>query len=150
MAQCNGQVVFVGFLYSRPSDDNAFTEFVIDPLEVAYQHPDYLTGQGNLRYRLQFGYYSLGLILLEIGRWKSLEHMSDKIGSREVMRKQLPKDDVPGLGQRMGSIYQNVTALCLGDGFRPMAGMENSTRGDVELRLKFSKQVVSQLASCRV
>ena len=145
---------FVGFLYSRPSDDSAFTEYFENPQEIAYQHPDYTPGdgrdRGRVRYRLQFDYYSLGLILLEIGRWQSLEHMSGKFGNRYQMRDSLRNDKVKRLSQNMGSIYENLTALCLGDGFRPVAGMENSTRGDVELRLKFSEQVVNRLASCRV
>ena len=147
-----GKPYFVGFLYSRPSDRLAFTEYVINPSEIAYQHPDYIEGNGKVkvRYRLQFDYYSLGLILLEIGFWESIESLSSGIGSRKVMLEELRKDKVPRLGKRMGSIYQDVTALCLGDEFRPMAGMENSTRGDVELRLRFSEQVVNQLASCRV
>ena len=141
---------FLGYLNSRPNEDSASTEYVENPLETAYQHPDYLGGRGSVRYRLQFDYYSLGLILLEIGRWQSLEHMSEKTGSRKEMRDRLRNDKVKRLGQNMGSIYQNATALCLGDHFIPIAGMENSTSGDVDLRLKFSDHVVNQLARCKV
>ena len=141
---------FLGYLNSRPNDDSAFTEYVENPLEIAYQHPEYLGGRGSVRYRLQFDYYSLGLILLEIGRWESLEHMSEKSGNREEMRDKLRNDKVKRLSPRMGSIYQKVVTTCLGDDFRPMTGMENSTSGDVELRLKFSEHVVSQLARCKV
>ena len=141
---------FLGYLNSRPSDDSAFTEYVEDPLEIAYQHPDYLNGRGSVRYRLQFDYYSLGLILLEIGRWESLEHMSEKTGTREKMRDKLLNNKVQRVSQNMGSIYQNVIIVCLGDDFRPSAGMENSTSGDVELRLKFFERVVNQLAQCKV
>ena len=141
---------FVGFLYSRPSDDSAFTERIGNVSEWAYQHPDYGRGLGTGRYRLQFDYYSLGLILLEIGRWQSLEHMSGLTGSPAKMRDEVRNNEVKRLCRSMGSIYQNVTALCLGDEFKPMEGMENSTGGDVELRLRFSEQVVNQLASCRV
>ena len=141
---------FLGYLNSRPNDDTAFTEYVENPLEMAYQHPEYSGGRGSVRYRLQFDYYSLGLILLEIGRWESLEHMSEKSGNREEMRDRLRNDKVKRLSQRMGSIYQKVVMTCLGDDFRPMTGMENSTSGDVELHLKFSDHVVNQLAICKV
>ena len=141
---------FLGYLNSRPSDDAASTVYVENPLETAYQHPDYLGGRGSVRYRLQFDYYSLGLILLEIGRWQSLEHMSEKTGSRHEMRDRLRNDKVKRLRQNMGSMYENAVTLCLGDGFRPLAGMENSTSGDVDLRLKFSDHVVNQLAKCKV
>ena len=142
------QPYFVGFLYSRPIDSPS--DKATNPLEIAYQHPDYGRGREKVQYRLQFEYYSLGLILLEIGRWESLEHMSGLTGSPGKMREELRKYKVKGLRQRMGSIYHDVTALCLGDEFKPMAGMENSTLGDAELRLKFSEQVVNQLASCKV
>lgn len=146
-----GRPYFVGFMYSRPSDDSATTEYIENPLEVAYQHPEYLAGRGNVRYRLQFDYYSLGLILLEIGRWQSLEHMSEKTDSRAGMRDKLRTEKVKRLSQNMGSIYQNVTALCLGDEFSPSSGTDDSSAGErVDLLLKFSSQVVNQLAKCTV
>ena len=141
---------FLGYLNSRPNDDSAFTEYVENPLEMAYQHPEYLGGGGSVRYRLQFDYYSLGLILLEIGRWETLEHMSERSGTREEMRDKLRSGKINGLSRRMGSIYQKVVMTCLGDEFRPITGMENSTSGDVELRLRFSDHVVNQLARCKV
>ena len=141
---------FLGYLNSRPNDESAFTEYAENPLETNYQHPEYLGGRGSVRYRLQFDYYSLGLILLEIGRLESLEHMTEKSGHREEMRDKLRNDKVKRLRQNMGSIYEKVVTTCLGDDFRPLPGMENSTSGDVELRLKFSDHVVNELARCRV
>ena len=69
---------FLGYLNSRPSDDSAFSNYVEHALEIAYQHPDYLGGGGNVQYRLQFDYYRLGLILLEIGRWEYLENIAER------------------------------------------------------------------------
>ncbi len=145
-----GKPYFVGFLHSRPIDYSSFSEYIENPREMDYQHPEYLKGHGNVRYRLHFDYYSLGLILLEIGRWQTLEHMAEKTDSREEMRDKLRKDKVKRLGQNMGSIYQTATAMCLGDEFRPTAGMENSASEDVEIRLRFSDLVVRQLARCKV
>lgn len=141
---------FLGYLNSRPNDDSAFTEYVESPVEMAYQHPEYTGGRGSVRYRLQFDYYSLGLILLEIGRWESLENMSEMLDDREEMLKKLRNDQAKHLSRRMGGIYQKVVETCLGDDFRPVTGLENSSSGDVELRLKFSDHVVNQLARCRV
>ena len=141
---------FLGYVNSRPNDESALTKYIENPLEIAYQHPDYAIGRGSVRYRLQFDYYSLGLVLLEIGRWESLEHMSEMIGNRQALREKLRSEKVKRLGQNMGTIYQNVVILCLGDDLMPAPGMENSTDGGIELRLKFSQHVVNQLARCKV
>ncbi|KAI4188771.1 MAG: hypothetical protein L6R41_001917 [Letrouitia leprolyta] len=145
-----GKPYFIGFMHSRPSGRSAYSEYFEDPRETDYQHPEYLEGEGDVRYRLQFDYYSLGLILLEIGRWETLEHMREKFDDREDMREKLRYDKIRRLGQSMGSIYQRATAVCLGDELRPTAGMENSANEDKEIRLKFSDMVVRQLARCTV
>ena len=141
---------FLGYLNSRPNDGSAVTEFIENPKEEDYQHPDYLRGRGKVRYQLRFDYYSLGLILLEIGRWQSLEHMSKKTGGPAELRAHLRNEKVPRLKAKMGSIYEGVVNLCLGDELGSSADMEFSAADNVELRLRYSNQVVNQLARCKV
>ena len=133
---------FLGYVNSRPNEASAYTEYKIGPEEKNYQHPDYLRSEGKARYRRQFDYYSLGLILLEIGRWESLGKMAGGLGSPEEVRDRLRKDKVPRLAQKMGSIYQSVVDLCLSDGFRSAEDTETATGDDVELQLRFSDRVV--------
>ena len=60
----------IGFRHSRPHDIVTFTEgpSAADPDERYYQHPQYL--QENVPYSFIHEYYSLGVVLLEIGLWK--------------------------------------------------------------------------------
>lgn len=141
---------FLGYLNSRPNQASAYTEFVEDPRERDYQHPDYLKSRGKVRYQSRFDYYSLGLILLEIGRFESLEHMSTRQGSLEQLRQYLIREKVPRLGQNMGNIYQTAVTHCLSDEFTMLYEGETPTTNDRELHLKFSELVVNQLARCTV
>lgn len=141
---------FLGYLNSRPNQPSAYTEFIEDPRERDYQHPDYMKGRGKVRYQSRFDYYSLGLVLLEVGRWESLEHMSTRQGSLEQLRETLIHDKVPRLGQNMGSIYQKAVTLCLSDDMVSSYGKDSSKSNDAELHLKFSEHVVNQLAKCTV
>ena len=59
----------LGFSQSRPNEPNALTRGVSEN-EEEYQHPRYLE-QGP-PYVARYDYYSLGLILLEIGLWKTI------------------------------------------------------------------------------
>ena len=66
---------FLGFLYSRSNDPKGFTE---GPEENAhhqeYQHPNYSRkGIKSPTYCAEYDYYSLGLVLLEIGLWMPLD-----------------------------------------------------------------------------
>jgi hypothetical protein len=55
-----------GFSYSRPDEPSAFTEGPAEGSDYKYyQDPEYLKNQ--LRYRHDFDYFSLGIVLLEIG-----------------------------------------------------------------------------------
>ncbi len=141
---------FFGYLNSRPNQAFAYTEFIEDPKERDYQHPEYLKGRGKVRYQSRFDYYSLGLTLLEIGRWESLEHMSTRQGGLEQLREYLIHEKVPRLGQNMGSIYQAAVTLCLNDEFTISDEGDHSTTNDAEVHLKFSELVVNQLARCTV
>jgi serine/threonine protein kinase len=58
----------IGFSHSRSDEPQAFTEGMAESSTKDYQHPIYIKhGKG---YRPEFDYFSLGIILLEIGFWK--------------------------------------------------------------------------------
>lgn len=65
----------IGFNHARPNDPKAFTEGPPpSPNARRYHHPDYTIAsmrRGN-RFRLEYDYYSLGLMLLEIGLWDTI------------------------------------------------------------------------------
>lgn len=77
------------------------------------------------RYRLEFDYYSLGLILLEIGLWYSLHDIHARFVkasgattaaaavSAHQRRKNLLRHAVPSLGCAAGAIFRDAVRFCL-------------------------------------
>ena len=102
-----------GLNNSRPDGQNWHTEGTsIGRKLQEYQHPDYMSTR---RYRMEYDYYSFGLILLEVGFWRPLSHWTEKyktLGAAEF-RNMLLTQYVPRLGAKMGAIYQKVTRYCL-------------------------------------
>lgn len=81
------------------------------------KHPDYQDGTKS--FKSEFDYDSLGLVLLEMGVWESLNNYYNKqlTSSPSQFR-----DDYIGLCgrqlmERMGPIYSEVTMTCLGAGY---------------------------------
>lgn len=143
------QPFFLGFSNSRPNGRYDFSEYmeVNKRAHMNYQHPDYLKGSSRVRYRSEFDYYSLGLVLLEIGHWKQLGDLVKTIpGAPEEMRDGLLAR-IPRLGRHMGGIYRDVTKKCLIGGFEGSADAEKSE--DFSLKT-FLNTVVEPLAQCVV
>lgn len=137
----------VGFVHSRQDDKLAFTEGPPEGYQD-YQHPEYRGYRGS-RFRPEFDYYSLGIVLLELGLWQSVAKMTvgedwkgieyAKFSERLIDRR------VPQLRQLMGSVYRNVTKACLV--WKPTEG---EPEGSVSNVLKFQKLVVEPLSRCIV
>ena len=69
----------IGFNRSRPDQPAAFTEGPsVDLKSQKYQHPEY--AKDRQRFCPGFDYYSLGLLLLEIGLWQTLDEIITRIG----------------------------------------------------------------------
>lgn len=136
----------VGFRHSRPDEGMSFTEGPPPDEEIkAYQHPQYL--EEEKRYFIHYDYYSLGMVLLEIGMWLPLKDLVQKHLSANPaqIRKKVLQDRVPLLGHSMGGIYQSVVEACLGDGFA--AGEEKGTsEGNRRSQLQFEANVLNQLS----
>lgn len=142
----------VGFMHSRANEKNPFTQGPQDGKEFQnYQHPDYLR-KGGVLYKPEFDYYSLGILLLEIGLWDSLSSIvaskSFRGLSNQEFRQRLLESRIPRLWQTMGSIYMNATRVCLDGTFppsQPMTSDNSSTIFDT-----FKSLVVDQIGDCRV
>lgn len=84
-----------------------------------YHHPDYVTW--HELYREEFDYYSVGLVLLEIGHWTTLSKLTDSKRfqgiSEEQFQAELLTSRVPQLGLIMGTRYMEATRVCLQGGF---------------------------------
>ena len=96
----------------RPGDDFRLRQ---------YQHPEYL--MHHKRYREEFDYYSVGMILLEIGLWNALSTLTKSKSNRfqglsdEQFRREIIARRVPELRIAMGTGFMEATRTCLEGGF---------------------------------
>ncbi|KAK7943797.1 kinase-like protein [Apiospora aurea] len=74
---------------------------------MTYQHPQYL--EEDKRYFIQYDYYSLGMVLLEIGIWSPLQDVVRKYltADPKKIREKVLQDRVPLLGHRW-EVYINL------------------------------------------
>ncbi len=134
----------IGFNHSRPDEPSAFTDGPgITGSSRAYQHPQYTERKSP--FRLEFDYFSLGLILLEIGLWTSLPTMTSgrKLSSSEERRRHLLSQYVPLLGHHMGREYRAAVGVCL-EGFGSAEG-DGHEEGSGSKLSRFSEMVAERL-----
>ncbi|KAI9739969.1 MAG: hypothetical protein M1818_005025 [Claussenomyces sp. TS43310] len=136
----------IGFRHSRPNEVATFTEGISPSADVedrCYQHPQYL--RDNVLFSFTHEYYSLGIVLLEIGLWKPLM----KTGKfahlpPEDLHARVLASVVPRLGQSMGIVYRDaVMALLSWD-----RGQEAGARGEEDAQmtqLAFEAKVLNKL-----
>ena len=108
------QPYVVGLHKSRPGGNAWHTEGPGGAKFQDYQHPEYLRTK---RFRLEYDYYSFGLVLLEIGFWRPLWAWSKQKGCQRMnlaeFRQELVENYVPRLGAEMGAVYRDVVQFCL-------------------------------------
>ncbi|KAI9163837.1 hypothetical protein HJFPF1_05465 [Paramyrothecium foliicola] len=110
-----GQPLLVGLHKSKPDGDFWQTDGPADDdILQNYQHPDCASAR---RYRLAFDYYSLGVILPEIGLWRPLKSLLsspklDNMGLAQT-RKELEKQCRTHLGAKMGAACREAVLRCL-------------------------------------
>lgn len=135
IAEAMSSPYFIGFSYSRLNLETAFTQGPNKQLE--YQCPEYL--DGSKRFCQEYEYYSVGLVLLELGLWLPLEAITKGIrGSPTEMLKVLLEKEVPKLRTYMGSAYEDAVATCLSGNFG-----EKSNPGEV--REAFERKVLLKI-----
>lgn len=134
----------VGFSHSRPNERDNFTEFSGDPRN-AYCHPDYLRKGSS--FRQEYDYYSLGLILFEIGQWHPVANV--KHSSMEKMSPQQRRDEILQsrlhiLRRTMGRTYYEVVKTCLDNDWTPDVHTFDSDHNQ-RVRESFHELVVCRL-----
>ena len=136
--------------YSQPALNSAnpgsSTDFVRACRE--YLHPDYrlgsVTSGGASPFIIAYDYYSLGLLLLEIGTWTSLSNIYDSTRFQNCDPRHLRQEYInycdEHLGKATGPIFQSVTKRCL---------QYNAMDVDkVSAEIIFQAEVVDQLGRC--
>ena len=105
-----------------------------------YQHSEYARTQ---RYRATYDYYSLGLMLLELGLWQPLRIWATSSQYRKMdmiaLRKDLIETYVSFLGIKIGAVYRDVVHFCLSE------SMDSSENLDIDILEVFAKNVIEPL-----
>ena len=110
-----------------------------------YCHPSYLGERGFASdYRWKYDIYSLGLVLLEIGHWRTLESFIDHGAPREELRNQVETECIPGLGESMGSIYRAAVRACIKGTYWPL----DDGHQTLEELNEFRTRVLGELGRC--
>jgi hypothetical protein len=148
---------FTGFAASRPDNPGEESSKSAADREFAlYCHPDVAgyDGQAVAGYRAIYDIYSLGLVLIEIGTWRSLARWSPKHAAATLDFKRLLLDKiVPCLGASMGENYMIAVKKCLEGSFERIAGFSedeyNSADYKNNVRQGLLWEVVTVLRDCR-
>jgi len=133
----------VNFRYSRPSKKLYQTERPDNGLRLQhYQHPDYSPSED---YRETYDYYSIGIILLELGSWTALDiylnHNPNLKSKPSEFRLELINKYAPRLDYIMGATYRDVTLACLRGDF----GQSSGGSGGQTVLAEFHDKVVGPL-----
>jgi serine/threonine protein kinase len=138
---------FLGYSHSENVDGRSIAESTVKRGgHERYQHPDYC--EKNPRFRPEYDYHSLGLVLLEIGLWISLDKISDDVGSivnSAIFLDTILRDWAPRLRISMGTRYQRVVETCLRGNFEITEELQGEDKS--KLYLGFSSLVLEQLAT---
>ncbi|KAF2962773.1 hypothetical protein GQX73_g10805 [Xylaria multiplex] len=116
-----------------------------------YTHPDVFSTkqqQGKRsRYHARWDIYSVGLILLEIGLWRTLESIRYGCKSEDEFRLRVRTEYCDRLQAKMGLVYWRAVQRCLHNDF-DLEDEGLSGKEDYSLQVGFEKQVVFELERC--
>ncbi|KAL4750111.1 hypothetical protein BDW72DRAFT_213643 [Aspergillus terricola var. indicus] len=159
-----------GFDYARPdSPDEMTIKPEADEFSDRYRHPQctHPDSRSTIPFRRRFDVYSLGILLMEIGRWETVDRMHKDYSAQkaraagkgsavvpvplESFQRYLRTRCVESLAFRMGTIYTDAVKFCLHDATE---GRETITApvfdSEQELVSRFNRDVVAELAKCTV
>lgn len=139
----------IGFSHSRPNSPNEFTEGP-GQQHQNYQHPEYI--KRPQRYRAEFDFYSLGIVLLEIARWQSLDHFTrgtawqrlDEAKFRLALIKEAKSES---LAHKIGTRYCQAATTCL-LGHTELADQEEGSNELNDASGLFQHRVIDILKKC--
>lgn len=150
----------LGFASSRPdelSEESLMT--VLDEETIDwFRHPTYQIPAAVNKFHLSYDYYSLGVVLLAIGWWGTVDKLTDKFVERHPSDSRNPKKWTEflvnrvetSLGSTCGQIYRSFVLRCLrGDfGLDDKGNEINRDSSHGEWQRAFLFTVVNQLARC--
>jgi hypothetical protein len=108
---------------------------------VGYQHPKYRSDTRG--YRPEYDYYSLGVILMEIGFWKPFNEIAGFGHTYGAEHDTKFKERIPYLRQYMGRDYCEAIMACINGNFGPPQAEDN--RSSNKIFVDFETKVLSRL-----
>lgn len=159
--------VLSGFDYARPSGSDEMTEIpsAEDIEQDLYRHPLTQQSSSGMRERSNksFDIYSLGVVLVELAHWKTIDDILDinlkkrsvnAEKARHVRRELLGQDRLSELGAFMGEKFEEATRKCLAGEDELGISDEVEKAADYleaqRLQTSFYEGVVKKLAEIRV
>lgn len=140
--------VLAGWDESRPEDSRI--TFGSNEECVHYQHPQYRLRKTG--FRRTYDYFSLGIVLLEIGLWVTIVALwkshPECQRDAEAFRKKLLVSYVPQIGERMGVLYRDAVTFCLDADSKIQRGDEGSSDYRIAAQDAFQEHVVDKLSCC--
>ena len=145
----------VGFNNSRPDRPTEFSEPARPSLDVLrYRHWEY-KNKPMQKYKRGYDYYSLGMVLLEIGLWFPLSALMRKHAEwcqldAKAFAEKIRGDYCPQLGSFVGAVYQDVVADLLDGGLcdKSRDGSEDEADLEVMRTVEYQTSILERLARC--
>ena len=141
----------VGFNHSRPSKPNEFSEPARASNELRrYWHPDYKNVPMQ-KYRHEFDYYSLGIVLLEVGLWSPLSNFTKEFekADSEKFADAIRNSCCLALNSFIGSIYQRVVIDLLAAFHESKDRAEGDEQAPLGKLIEFQTRILEQLGQCK-
>jgi hypothetical protein len=141
----------VGFNNSRPSNPSELSEPGNISTEAHhYFHPSYKNVPLQ-KYMHEFDYYSLGIVLLEIGLWTPLSALTSRFEEKDAEKfsSVVQKNICPLLSSSVGSIYQGIVEILLGSFHTVEGRAELSNPTPLGELIELQTHVLEQLGQCK-
>jgi hypothetical protein len=160
-----------GFDYARPdSPDEMTIKPEVNEFGDRYRHPQCTNPSTRhiIPFSRRFDVYSLGVILMEVGRWETVDTMHKDFTTQrlkaarrgqqepgaspaglESFQKYVRTRCVDSLAFRMGTIYTDAVRFCFHDAtLVTSAELDLNEDNENVLISRFNKEVVSELVKC--
>ncbi|KAK0992279.1 hypothetical protein LTS01_007969 [Friedmanniomyces endolithicus] len=149
----NNQPYLIGFHHSRQTRDD-FSEGPLaasqDRSRERYHHPDYLSKEnGQFRgFRPEFDYYSLGILLLEVACWNTIDAIMSSHAKEDnrTFARSVVEEKLDELKFSMGSTYAGVVEQCL-TGVKKSAVVAEGVPIDAQTNLAVRETITGPLKS---
>ncbi|KAI1414646.1 hypothetical protein F5Y13DRAFT_197189 [Hypoxylon sp. FL1857] len=130
-----------GFDFARPDSDPSMGRTGDDPCLNVYRHPE-RQGEARKGHHKKHDFYSLGVVMLEIGLWQWAPSLIKKGDNANKVRKILQQNCAERLAHFAGDSYKAAVDVCLSGEF----GVELDDASGTHLLKAFQSKVIDELS----